>query len=104
MKSLNKILKKGNQNEYIQALNNFIANNMEKKELTVRDLIKKLLDFNPDAKVTINLTSVPFPLYSDFSLCWGNDNEGDSCASLEERLESKKTASDVMFDFTSPER
>ena len=82
----------------------FTANNMEKKELVVRDLIKKLLDFNPDAKVTINLTSVPFPLYSDFSLCWGNDNAGDSCASLEERLESRKTASDVMFDFTSPER
>ena len=52
-------------------LNNFIANNMEKKELVVRDLIKKLLDFNPDAKVTINLTGVPFPLYSNFSLCWG---------------------------------
>ena len=62
-------------------LNNFIANNMEKKELVVRDLIKKLLDFNPDAKVTINLTGVPFPLYFNFSLCWGNDNEGDSCAS-----------------------
>ena len=85
-------------------LNNFITNNMEKKELVVRDLIKKLLEFNMDAKVTINLTGVPFPLYSDFSLCWGNDNEGDSCSSKEERLESKKTASDVMFDFTSPER
>ena len=85
-------------------LNNFIANNMEKKELVVRDLIKKLLDFNPDATVTINLTGVPFPLFSDFSLCWGNDNAGDSCASLEERLESRKTASDVMFDFTSAER
>ena len=77
---------------------------MEKKELIVRDLIKKLLEFNMDAKVTINITGVPFPLYSDFSLCWGNDNEGDSCSSKEERLESKKTASDVMFDFTSPER
>ena len=77
---------------------------MEKKELTVRDLIKKLLDFNMDAKVTINTTGVPFPLYSDFSLCWGNDNEGDSCKSKEERLESKKTASDVMFDFTASER
>lgn len=77
---------------------------MEKKELVIRDLIKKLLDFNPDAKVTINLTGVPFPLYSDFSLCWENDNAMDSCASLEERLESKKTASDVMFDFTSQER
>ena len=85
-------------------LNNFIANNMEKKDLTVRDLIKKLLDFNPDANVTINLTSVPFPLYSDFSLCWGNDNAGDSCNSHEEHLESRKTASDVMFDFTAPER
>ena len=77
---------------------------MEKKELTVRDLIRNLLEFNMDATVTINLTGVPFPLYSDFSLCWGNDNEGDSCSSKEERLESKKTASDVMFDFTSPER
>ena len=77
---------------------------MEKKELVVRDLIKKLLEFNMDAKVTINITGVPFPLCSDFSLCWGNDNEGDSCSSKEERLESKKTASDVMFDFTSPER
>ena len=52
-------------------MNNFIANNMEKKELVVRDLIRKLLEFNMDAKVTINLTGVPFPLYSDFSLCWG---------------------------------
>ena len=77
---------------------------MEKKELVVRDLIKKLLDFNQDAKVTINLTGVPFPLYSDFSLCWGNDNVGDSFSSKEERLESKKTASDVMFVFTAPER
>ena len=77
---------------------------MEKKELVVRDLIKKLLEFNMDAKVTINITGVPFPLYSDFSLCWGNDDEGDSCSSKEERLESKKTASDVMFDFTSAER
>ena len=41
---------------------------MEKKELTVRDLIRKLLEFNMDATVTINLTGVPFPLYSDFSL------------------------------------
>ena len=85
-------------------LNNFIANNMEKKDLTVRDLIKKLLDFNPDAKVTINLTGVPFPLHSDYSLCWGNDNEGDSCKTHEELLETRKTATDVIFDFTSPER
>ena len=77
---------------------------MEKKELVVRDLIKKLLEFNMDAKVTINLTGVPFPLYSDFSLCWGNDNEGDSCASHEELLETRKTATDVIFDFTSAER
>ena len=77
---------------------------MDKKELTVRDLIRKLLDFNMDATVTINLTGVPFPLCSDFSLCWGNDNAMDSCASHEEHLESRKTASDVMFDFTAPER
>lgn len=77
---------------------------MGKKELTVRDLIRKLLDFNPDAKVTINFTGVPFPLYSDFSLCWGNDNDGDSCNSNEEHLDSKKTASDVMFDFTIQEK
>ena len=77
---------------------------MEKKEIVVRDLIRELLEFNMDAKVTINITGVPFPLYSDFSLCWGNDNEGDSCTSKEERLELKKTASDVMFDFTASER
>ncbi len=41
---------------------------MEKKELTVRDLIKKLIEFNMDAKVTINTTGVPFILNSDFSL------------------------------------
>ena len=82
----------------------FITNIMEKKDLTVRDLIRKLLEFNMDAKVTINLTGVPFPLYSDFSLCWGNDNAGDSCASHEKHLESRKTASDVMFDFTTHER
>ena len=77
---------------------------MEKKELVVRDLIKKLLEFNMDAKVTINLTGVPFTLHSDFSLCWGNDNEGDSCKTHEELLETRKTATDVIFDFTSPER
>ena len=77
---------------------------MEKKELVVRDLIRKLLEFNMDAKVTINLTGVPFPLCSDFSLCWENDDEGDSCKSLDERLESKKTVSDVTFDFTAIER
>ena len=77
---------------------------MDKKDLTVRDLIRKLLDFNMDAKVTINLTGVPFPLYSDFSLCWGNDDEGDSCKSHEECLESKKRATDVTFDFTALER
>ena len=77
---------------------------MEKKELVVKDLIRKLLDFNMDAKVTINTTGVPFPLYSDFFFFFVNDNEGDSCTSKEERLELKKTASDVMFDFTASER
>lgn len=77
---------------------------MEKKDLTVRELIKKLLEFNMDAKVTINTTGVPFTLCSDFSLCWTNDNEGDSCKTREERLEARKTASEVMFDFTAPER
>lgn len=77
---------------------------MEKKELTVRELVKKLLEFNMDAKVTINTTGVPFPLYSDFSLCWTNDNEGDSCKTREERLEARKTASEVMIDVTAPER
>ena len=77
---------------------------MKKKELTVRDLIKKLLEFNMDAKVTINNTGVPFSLYSDFSLCWENDGGGDSCKSHEECLETRKTATEVTLDFTSPER
>lgn len=78
---------------------------MRKKELVVRDLIRKLLEFNMDAKIEINITGVPFYLNSDFSLCWNND--GDSCDSYKEckeRLEAKQTANDVMFDFTTSER
>ena len=80
-----------------------ILDNMEKKELTVRDLIRKLSEFNMDAKVTINTTGIPFTLYSDFSLCWGND-DGDSCESCEERLKTKKTVTELTLDFTSSER
>ena len=78
---------------------------MEKKKLTVRDLIKELLEFNMDAKIEININGVPFYLNSDFSLCW--DNGGDSCDSYKEckeRLEAKQTANNVMFDFTTSER
>lgn len=74
---------------------------MEKKKLIVRDLIRKLLEFNMDAEIEINITGVPFYLNSDFSLCW--DNCGDSCNSYEECLETKKIASDVIFDFTAAE-
>ena len=80
-----------------------ILNNMEKKELTVRDLIKELLEFNMDAKVTINITGVPFSLYSDFSPCWTVIG-GDFHMSHEERLETRKNSTEVTFDFTSPER
>ena len=76
---------------------------MEKKELLVRDLIRKLLEFNMDAKVTVNITGVPFILYSDFSPCWDNDY-GDSYKSNEEHLETKKTATELILDFTSSER
>ena len=76
---------------------------MKKKELTVRDLIKKLLEFNMDAKVTINTTGVPFSLYSDFSLCWTGIG-GDSCMSPEEHLETRKIATEVTLDFTASER
>ena len=76
---------------------------MEKTELTVRDLIRKLLEFNMDAKVTVNTTGVPFTLCSDFSPCWSND-DGDSCKSYKEHLETKKTAIELTFDFTSLER
>ena len=76
---------------------------MEKKELKVRDLIKELLEFNMDAKVAVNITGVPFPLYSDFSPCWTAKDE-DSLMSREERLETKKNSNKVTFDFTSQER
>ena len=33
---------------------------MKKKELIVRDLIRKLLEFNMDAKIEVNITEVPF--------------------------------------------
>ena len=76
---------------------------MEKKKLTVRDLIKELLEFNMDDKIEININGVPFYLNSDFSLCWSSD-DGDSCNSYEERLEAKQTTNNVIFDFTAPER
>lgn len=78
---------------------------MKKKEIIVRDLIRKLLEFNMDAKIAINITGVPFYLNSDFSLCWNNG--GDSCDSYKECkecLEAKQTANDVTFDFTSLEK
>ena len=76
---------------------------MRKKELVVRDLIRKLLEFNMDAKIEINITGVPFYLNSDFSLCWSSD-DGDSCNTHEERLKAKQTTNNVMFDFTTSER
>ena len=79
-----------------------ILDNMEKNELTVRDLIRKLSEFNMDAKVTVNTNGIPFTLYSDFSLCW--DAIGDIRMSNEDRLETKKNSTEVTFDFTSIER
>lgn len=73
---------------------------MEKKKLTVRDLVKELLEFNMDAKIEININGVPFYLNSDFSLCWSSD-DGDS---YKERLKDKQTTNNVIFDFTAPER
>lgn len=72
---------------------------MRKKELVVRDLIRKLLEFNMDAKIAININGVPFYLNSDFSLCWNNG--GDSC---KDSLEAKQATNNVMFDFTSSEK
>lgn len=76
-----------------------MCNNYGNKEMTVRDLIRKLLEFNMDAKVEININGVPFYLNSNFSLCW--DNDGDS---YKDSLEAKQAANNVMFDFTSSER
>ena len=75
---------------------------MEKKELTVRDLIKELLEFNMDAKVTINITGVPFPLYSDFYPCW-SAFEGECIMYQGEWLDTRKNSTEVTFDFTQHE-
>ena len=76
-----------------------MCNNYGNKEITVRDLIRKLLEFNMDAKVEININGVPFYLNSNFSLCW--DNDGDSC---KDSLEAKQATNNVMFDFTLSEK
>ena len=76
-----------------------MCNNYGNKEMTVKDLIRKLLEFNMDAKVGININGVPFYLNSNFSLCW--DNDGDSC---KDSLEAKQATNNVMFDFTSSEK
>ena len=36
--------------------------------MTVQDLTKQLLDFNPDAKLSVYLGN---SIYTDFSLAWG---------------------------------
>ena len=82
-----------------------MCNNYGNKEMTVRDLIRKLLEFNMDAKIEININGVPFYLNSDFSLCWNNG--GDSCDSYKECkecLEAKQATNNVMFDFTLSEK
>lgn len=76
-----------------------MCNNYGNKEMTVRDLIRKLLEFNMDAKVEININGVPFYLNSNFSLCWDNDG-----GLYKDSLEAKQTSNSVIFDFTSSEK
>jgi len=61
------------------------------KKLTVRELIKSLLDFNPDALVQVNATGTP----EDFDIVWFDDG-GEGCP-------SKKEATEVLFDAACPE-
>ena len=71
---------------------------MEKKELTVRDLIKELLEFNMDAKVAVNIRGVRFLLYTDFLPCW-NEVEGKCGMSYEEWIETKRNSNKLTFHF-----
>ena len=74
---------------------------MEKKELTVRDLIKELLEFNMDAKVAVNIRGVRFLLYTDFLPCW-NEVEGNCGMSYEEWIETKRNSNKLTFHFFAP--
>ena len=74
---------------------------MEKKELTVRDLIKELLEFNMDAKVAVNIRGVQFRLYTDFLPCW-TDVEGKCGMSYEEWVETKRNSNILTFCFFKP--
>jgi hypothetical protein len=66
-----------------------------KKEITVRELIEVLLDFNMEAKVKVNATGVP----ENFSLAWSSDGPDG-----EPDFDSRKTATELYFDLTLSEK
>lgn len=68
--------------------------------MKLRDFIKYLLDFNPDAEIKGNITGMPFDIDTNKHIGWcaddedlGNIKPGDS----------KKRAGEVFIDFTDPE-
>ena len=71
---------------------------MENKKLTVRDLIKELLEFNMDAKVAVNIRGVQFQLYTDFLPCW-TEVKGKCGMSYEEWVETKRNSNKLTFCF-----
>lgn len=68
--------------------------------MKLRDFIKYLLDFNPDAELKGNITGMPFDININKHIAWcasdedlGNIKPGDS----------KKRVGEVFIDFTDPE-
>lgn len=52
--------------------NNTITKLLNQNKMTIRELTKELLDFNPDARVVVRNGNNPS---SDFILAWGELNE-----------------------------
>lgn len=63
------------------------------KDLTVRDVIKELLDFNPDAKISVVHNGTPLKI-EDYG--WALRSRGDSCG-VERDLQKEKANATFVY-------
>lgn len=68
--------------------------------MKLRDFIKYLLDFNPDAEIKGNISGNPFDININKHIAWCTDDE--DLGNIKPG-DSKKRAGEVFIDFTYPE-
>lgn len=69
--------------------------------MKLRDFIKYLLDFNPDAELKGNINGTPFDINTSKHIGWcaGDDDLGNIKPG-----DSKRRAGEVFIDFTDTEK